>query len=106
MTFTEQCITISLCALASMTTRFLPFLIFRPGKKLPAYIDYLGKALPSAIFALLVIYCLRNVNFMGGTYGIPEILSLVITVVLHIWKRNMMISMAAGTIAYMVLIRI
>lgn len=105
MTFWEQILTIAICSLATMTTRFLPFFCFQPGKNLPPYVQYLGKALPSAVFALLVVYCLKGVQFTGGTYGLPEIIAIAVTAVLHIWKRNMMLSMAAGTIVYMVLVQ-
>ncbi len=105
MTFLEQVLTIAICSLATMTTRFLPFFCFKPGKNLPPYIQYLGKALPSAVFALLVVYCLKDVHFTSGTYGLPEIIAIAVTVVLHIWRRNMMLSMAAGTAVYMVLVQ-
>jgi branched-subunit amino acid transport protein AzlD len=105
MTFVQQCITIGICALGTMITRFLPFILFQPGKKLPPFVKYLGRALPSAIFAMLVVYCIRNVNFTGGTYGIPELAGIALTTAVHIWKRQMLLSMAAGTIFYMILVQ-
>lgn len=105
MTFFEQVLTIAICSIATMSTRFLPFLLFKPGKSLPPYIQYLGKALPSAVFALLVVYCVKDVHFTGETYGLPEIIAIAITVGLHLWRRNMMLSMAAGTLIYMVLVQ-
>lgn len=105
MTFWEQVATIAICSVATMTTRFLPFLLFRPGKTLPPYVQYLGKALPAAVFALLVVYCLKDIHFTEGTYGLPEIIALIGTTILHVWKRNMMLSMAAGTIIYMALVQ-
>ena len=71
MSISEQIITIFLCALGTMATRFLPFLIFSGEKPAPKYIQYLGKALPSAIFGMLVIYCLKNVNILSGSHGVP-----------------------------------
>lgn len=104
MTLTQQTITIALCVLGTMTTRFLPFLVFRENKETPAFIQYIGKFLPSAVFGMLVIYCLKNVNIMQGSHGIPEFLAIVVTCGLHIRKRQMLISIAGGTIFYMLLL--
>ena len=104
MTLTQQIITIGLCILGTMITRFLPFIIFRESKETPTFIQYIGKFLPSAVFGMLVVYCLRNVNVLQGTHGIPEALSVLITGGLHLWKRQMMLSIAGGTICYMLLI--
>lgn len=101
----QQVATIALCALGTMMTRFLPFLIFKPGSSLPPYVKYLGKALPFAVFALLVVYCLKDVSILSGSHGIPEAISLLVTTVLHVWKRQMLFSMAAGTVCYMMLVQ-
>lgn len=106
MTLTQQIITIAICAIATMMTRFLPFLIFRDGKQTPAYIHYLGKALPLAIFSMLVVYCLKDVDFLGGWHGLPELIGIAVTVALHLWKRQMLISIAGGTIVYMLLVQL
>ena len=105
MTFPQEIMTIAICAAATMTTRFLPFLVFRPGKDLPPYIRYLGKALPAAVFALLIVYCLKNVNWTGGNYGAPELLAIAATVLTHLRFRNFMLSMVVGTAAYMILVQ-
>lgn len=105
MPFYEQALTILICALATMITRFLPFLCFKPGSDLPPYVKYLGKALPSAVFALLVVYCLKDVSFTSGSHGLPEIISLLLTTTVHVWKRQMLLSMALGTVSYMVLVQ-
>lgn len=102
----EQVMTIAICALATMATRMIPFFLFKPGRSLPPYIQYLGKALPSAVFALLVVYCLKNVQLFSGNHGVPEAASLLVTIFIHVWKRNMLLSMAAGTICCMALTRI
>ena len=73
-------------------------------KKTPEYIQYLGKFLPSAVFGMLVIYCLKNVEVLHGTHGIPEGISILVTAVLHIWKKNMFLSIAGGTICYMLIL--
>lgn len=74
MTFTQQIITISMVVIGTMLTRFLPFIIFPAGKPTPRYIQYLGKVLPAAVFGMLVIYCLKDVNVFAGSHGIPELL--------------------------------
>ena len=104
MTLTQQIITIGMCVLGTMLTRFLPFIVFS-GKTTPKYIQYLGKVLPGAIFAMLVIYCLRNVTFTSGTYGAPELISIALTVGLHLWRRQMLLSIAGGTVCYMLLLQ-
>ncbi|MCI5958176.1 MAG: branched-chain amino acid transporter permease [Lachnospiraceae bacterium] len=104
MTLYQQIITIGLCIAGTMLTRFLPFIVFRENKKTPAYIQYIGKFLPSAVFGMLVVYCLKNVNILQGSHGLPEAISILVTGGLHIWKRQMLLSIAAGTICYMLLI--
>lgn len=105
MTIPQQIITIALCALATMATRFLPFLVFSGGKPTPKYIQYLGKALPAAIFGMLVVYCLKNVNILTGSHGLPELIAIGVVTALHLWKRQMLLSIAAGTVCYMLLIQ-
>lgn len=105
MTIEQQIITIGLCVLGTMITRFLPFIIFSENKETPAFIQYIGRYLPSAVFGMLVIYCLKNVNLIHGSHGIPEFISIFVTGALHIWKRQMLISIAGGTICYMLLMQ-
>lgn len=105
MTLTQQIITIAMVVLGTMITRFLPFIVFPANKPTPKYIQYLGKVLPSAVFGLLVIYCLKNVSVFTGSRGIPEAISIVFTIVLHLWKKQMLISIAGGTILYMLLVQ-
>lgn len=105
MTLTEQMITIAMVVLGTVLTRFLPFLLFPAGKPTPKYIQYLGKYLPSAVFGLPVIYSLKNVSLVSGSYGIPELLSIALVVGLHLWKRQMLLSIAGGTICYMLLVQ-
>ena len=104
MTLAQQFITIGLCAIATMLTRFVPFLLFS-GKKTPRFIQYLGQALPGAIFGMLVVYCLKGVNPMVYSHGLPEALAILVTVALHLWKRQMLISIAGGTVCYMLLLQ-
>lgn len=106
MTLPQQIITIGLCVLATVLTRSLPFLLFRESRPTPPFIQYLGKALPAAIFAMLVVYCLKNVNITGGSHGLPELIAIAVTIGLHLWKRQMLISIAGGTAVYMLLIQL
>ena len=106
MTIPQQIITVGLCVLSTMLTRFLPFFIFRENQETPAFIRYIGKFLPSAVFGMLVIYCLKNVSFLTGSHGLPELISITAVVVLHLWKRQMLLSIAGGTICYMLLVQL
>ncbi len=106
MTLTEEIVTIIMVILGTMLTRFLPFLIFPSGKQTPKYIKYLGNVLPAAVFSLLVVYCLKSVNIFTGSHGIPEIISITFVVILHLWKRQMLLSIAGGTICYMLLVQL
>lgn len=105
MTLTQQIITVALCALGTMITRFLPFIVFRSDKPTPKYIQYIGNALPSAIFGMLVIYCLKDVSLLGGSHGIPEAIAIVAVIALHLRKKNMLLSIAGGTVCYMLLVQ-
>ena len=90
--------------LGTMVTRFLPFLIFPEGKEPPEFIQYLGKVLPYAVIGLLVIYCLKDVPG-SGTYGIPEFLASVFIVLLHRWKKSILLSIGGGTVFYMLFVQ-
>ena len=105
MTLTEQIITIALCALGTMATRFLPFLIFRADRPTPRYVQYLGKVLPAAIFSMLVVYCLKDVSLLTASHGLPELIAIAVVVILHLLVRKMLVSIAAGTVCYMLLVQ-
>lgn len=91
--------------LATMATRFLPFIIFRENRDTPDFVKYIGKYLPSAVFGMLIIYCLRNVDFLGGAHGMPELIAIAVTVAVHLFKRRMLLSILLGTGCYMLLLR-
>lgn len=97
---------IAVMALVTAALRFLPFLLFGGGKKVPPYISYLGKVLPYAIMGMLVVYCLRNITVLQSPHGLPELLSVAVVVVLHCWKRNSLLSIGAGTVCYMLLVQL
>lgn len=106
MTFTQQLITIGMVILGTVLSRFLPFLLFPAGKPTPKYIQYLGTVLPSAVFGLLVVYCLKNVSLFTGSHGLPEAISIAAVIGLHVWKRQMLLSIAGGTVCYMLLVQL
>ena len=85
--------------------RFLPFWVFGGKRQTPAIITYLGKVLPCAIMGMLVVYCLKDISFTGAPFGIPEILGCAVVTILHIWKRNTLLSIGAGTVCYMLLVQ-
>ena len=106
MTMLQQVITIGICVVGTMATRFLPFLIFSGKRPTPKYVQSLGKALPAAIFGMLVVYCLRNTEIVSGNHGLPELIAIVVTAALHLWKRQMLLSIAGGTVCYMLLLQL
>lgn len=105
MTFSQQLITIGMIILGTVVTRFIPFLVFRANRPTPKYIQYLGTVLPGAVFGLLVIYCLKNVSLLTGSHAIPELISIAAVIALHLWKRQMLLSIAGGTVCYMMLVQ-
>jgi len=106
MSISQQIIMIVMVVLGTMATRFLPFVLFPADKPTPQYVQYLGKVLPSAVLGMLVIYCLKDVNVRMGSHGIPELIAIVTVVLLHFWKKQMLLSIAAGTIVYMILVQL
>lgn len=105
MTLSQQIITIAMVSLGTMITRFLPFIVFPAGKETPKYIRYLGKVLPAAVFGMLVIYSMKDISLITGSHGIPEMISILVVAGFHFWKKQMLLSIAGGTICYMLLIQ-
>ena len=105
MTLTQQIIIIACVVLGTLTTRFLPFIIFSSDKETPRYIKYLGYMLPPAVFGLLVVYALREVEVTTISGFLPEMLAVGLIIILHYWKKSMLLSIAGGTIFYMVLVQ-
>ena len=105
MTLTQEMLTVAAVVAGTMVTRFLPFIIFPANKKIPPAITFLGQMLPAAVMGLLVIYCFKDVSFLSGTHGIPELLATAVTVLLQDFVRNMLLTIAGGTIFYMYLVQ-
>ena len=99
-------LTIAVIALVTAALRFLPFLIFRENRKTPPLVSYLGQVLPYAIMGMLVIYCLKGVSLAAFPFGIPEMIGCLVVILLHIWKRNTLLSIGAGTVCYMLLVQL
>lgn len=97
---------IAIIATVTAALRFLPFVIFSNSKKTPPFILWLGKVLPFAVMGMLVVYCLKGVSLLSAPYGIPELISCAAVVLLHIWKRNSVLSIAGGTALYILIVNL
>ena len=97
---------IAVMTLVTVATRFLPFLIFGEKRKTPELVLYLGKVLPCAIMGMLVIYCLKDVSVLTAPYGLPELLGIAVVAILHLWRRNSLLSIGVGTVFYMLLVQL
>ena len=96
---------IAVVALVTIGLRFLPVLIFRENRTTPPIIAYLGQILPFAIMGMLVVYCLKDMVITAAPFGIPELIGCAIVALLHLWKRNTLLSIGAGTLCYMLLVQ-
>ena len=96
---------IAVTALVTMALRFLPFLIFGENRKTPPIIAYLGQVLPYSIMGMLVVYCLKDIHLASAPFGIPEFIGCALVALLHIWKRNTLLSIGVGTVCYMLLVQ-
>ena len=97
---------VAVIALVTILLRFLPFWIFGENRKTPPWLAYLGQVLPFAIMGMLVVYCLKDVSPLSAPYGVPQLLSCGLVAALHVWKRNTLLSIAGGTICYMLLMQL
>ena len=93
-------------AAGTQLTRWLPFLLFPENKEPPAVVLYLGRVLPPAVMGLLVVYCLRNTSILAAPHGLPELIAVAAVVILHRWKNNVLLSIAGGTVIYMLLVQV
>lgn len=106
MTTTQALLTVLICAGVTVLTRALSFLLFPAGKQAPAFITWMSGRLPRAVMAMLLIYCLKDVSFAAAPAWLPTLAAVAATAILHLWKRQMMLSIAGGTALYMLLIRL
>ena len=96
---------VGVIALVTAMLRFLPFFIFNGRRPIPKVIQYLGVVLPYSVIAMLVVYCLKGISFVNYSDWLPSMLSVLAVVILHVWKRNTLLSIVGGTVCYMLLIR-
>ena len=105
VSFWRSVVIILLVAVTTLVTRAIPFILFPEGKEVPKAVAYLGKVLPPAVIGMLVVYCFKTIEITSAPFGLPEIIAGIAVVLLHIWKRNNLLSIGAGTILYMVLVQ-
>ena len=106
MTTWQILATIGICTAVTVFTRAVSFLVFPGGKKAPAFILWMGSQLPRAVMAMLVVYCLKDISFAQTSGWIPALMGVAVTAALHVWKRQMFLSIGGGTLVYMVLLRV
>lgn len=105
-TVIESLVTILVIAGITFLIRAFPFLVFRSHKPIPKFVTYLGRVLPFAVIGMLVVYCLRGTSVFAYPYGIPEAVSILVIVLVHKWKHNMLLSIGGGTVLYMLLVQL
>lgn len=105
MTELHAVLLVAVTSAVTILLRFLPFAVFSGNRKTPAYVTYLGKVLPYAIMGMLVVFCLKGVSLTAAPYGIPEAIACALVILLHVWKRNTLVSILGGTVCYMVLVQ-
>ena len=103
MTAVQMGLTIAVCTAATMLTRFLPS---SKDQQPPEVVRYLGRVLPAAIFGMLIVYCLKSVTPFAGSRGIPEAVALLVTIALHKWKHETLLSVTGGTLCYVLLVQL
>ncbi len=105
VSFWRSVVIIMLVALTTLATRAIPFILFPEGKEIPKAVQYLGKVLPPAVIGMLVVYCFKSMDVLSAPFGLPEIVAGVTVALLHVWKRNNLLSIGVGTVLYMVLVQ-
>ena len=103
---TQLYLRIAILALGTLFLRAAPFLLFRNAEKTPKIILYLGRVLPAALMGMLVVYCLKDVQLLSFPHGLPEVIAIVAVVLLHLWRRNSLLSIGGGTALYMILVQL
>ena len=105
MTDLYAALPVAVVALVTILLRFLPFWIFGENRTTPPLITHLGQVLPFSIMGMLVVYCLKDVTLTKAPFGIPELIGCALVAALHVWKRNTLLSIGAGTVCYMLLVQ-
>ena len=105
MTETQLWLTVAVIAFVTALIRFFPFIVFANGRKTPKLVEKLGKLLPSAVMAMLVVYCLKDVSFASPADFLPALIASVVVCGSYVWKRNTLVSIISGTLCYMVLVQ-
>ncbi len=105
VSFWRSVVIILLVAFTTLATRAIPFILFPEGKEIPKAVQYLGKVLPPAVIGMLVVYCFKSVEITSAPFGLPELIAGLVVVLLHVWKRNNLLSIGTGTIFYMILVQ-
>ena len=106
LTMGQAIASIAVMAVVTFLTRYIPFLLFDRKGNPPKIVLYLGRVLPPAIIMMLIIYCLRNVSFVSGSHGIPELVCVAVAAVLHWWKGNNLLSIFTATVLYMFFVQV
>ncbi len=106
MTTVQAIITIAIISIITALLRMLPFIIFNGKTETPKFLVYLGRVLPYAMMAMLVVYCFKNVSILNAPFGIPEVIASIVVILLHLWKRQPLVSMGLGTALYMFLVQV
>lgn len=106
MTQTHAVLAVVIMAAVTALLRFLPFLVFSDGKKVPPLISYLGKVLPCAIMGMLVVYCLKDTSFTAAAGFLPQLIAGALTALSYLWKKNTVLSILLGTVCYMLLMQL
>ena len=105
MTEQKLWLTVAIIALVTASIRFLPFVVFTNGRPTPKLVKKLGRLLPSAVMAMLVVYCLKDVNFTSPAGFLPALIASAVVCGSYIWKRNTLVSIISGTLCYMILVQ-
>lgn len=98
-------LTVAVCAVCTLATRVFPFVLFGRSEQPPELVRYLGRMLPPAVMTILIVYCLKDVDFTSWSQVLPQAISIAVVVLLHIWKRNNLLSIGCGTVCYMLLVQ-
>lgn len=101
----ETFITVLMLSIGILMARFLPFLLFSRKEKIPRIMLYLGSVLPHSAMTMLLVYCLKDVSLLTDPNGLPELIAVLFTVALHLWRKNVLLSIASGTVLYMALVQ-